>query len=265
MLKVYTFVQSRSRVAARLPAMGDVYYDLASHDAVGDDDAAVVGGDQGGIPEGEPFDGGGFEACGGGDLDLVADVEGTIEDEGEAGDEIAQGGLGGQADDDRDDRDAGEQNVAEAVELGNQVDVERDGEDIDGHADDLAEELEGGLVDEEQFVALDDAVECSAGEARGEVGEGDENDCVEKRACGGAGLEQFDSENFVDIVGDGRAHCGINFSWFESHAAAKAAVCAGAGGAVVTAGSAAGVHGSSSTAAAVAGIALAGQSGVVVT
>lgn len=120
--------------------VGDVFDGLAEDLAVGDDESAVVGGVDLGVEEVEVVDAAELA----GDVDDVADFERAEEHEHDAGGEVAQRALHGQAD--------GEAGGADEGCDGGDVEAEKpqagdDAHDEDDPADDVAEEAAEGLVD----------------------------------------------------------------------------------------------------------------------
>ncbi len=78
------------------------------HHAVGHDDLVVLVVPQNGIPQHQGFYFSGHDAAGSGQLNPVAHPERAVKQQGETGDEVAQGALGRQADNDGSDTDAGQ-------------------------------------------------------------------------------------------------------------------------------------------------------------
>ncbi|MFM1942475.1 MAG: hypothetical protein RI897_1457 [Verrucomicrobiota bacterium] len=113
-------------------AFGEVFELEVSEFGVGDtDDTAFEGADTGGA-ESDLFDGADFIAV----AAEVTDAEGAIGVEGEAGDHILEGGLGGEGEGEATDAEAGEDaEVGDGPDLGEEEgggDEDEDTEDTEG-------------------------------------------------------------------------------------------------------------------------------------
>ena len=128
-------------------AAGQIDGHLRGHETVRDDNPTIVVGAEDGISEGQAFDHACFQPGRCGDLHLVVDLEGAVENERNAGHDVAQRVLCRQAHDDRRNAHAGKQRRAHRTEFGDEVRVERDREHIDRNLRQLRQERRGRAID----------------------------------------------------------------------------------------------------------------------
>ena len=202
---------------------GEIDAGLAGHGVIGDDDAAVVRRAEDGVAEIEAFDDADFGAGGGGDLHVVAKAEGAVEQKGNAGDEIAEGILGGEAEDHRDHADAGEPGVAHALQGRNEMRVSEKGKDVNNDAGKLAEKANGGRIGSQMQVAgaFEHALDREGQEAAHKPGEKQSDGAVNEHTRGFGGIKQVGRNRF-QFVND-FVHVSNAIELFSRWPAARAA------------------------------------------